>query len=174
VIHAGHHRRTEVPVSAEVSVLVDHETLLHGLHEHGVCELSDGRPIPVETARRLACDAEIIPIVLGGDGIPLDVGRGRRLATRAQRRALRAMYRSCGFGDCDVPYARCRPHHVREWDAGGPTDLDNLVPLCHRHHHLVHEGRWRLSLDATRTLTIIRPDGVVHAVVRLSDVRAAA
>ena len=119
-----------------------------------------------ETARRHACCAGIIPVVMGGDGIPLDMGRKRRLATPDQRRALRTMYRTCAFHGCDVAFTRCQPHHLREGDDHhGPTDLDNLLPLCHRHHHLVHEGRWRLSLDAHRTLTITRPDGTLHAAV---------
>jgi predicted restriction endonuclease len=55
------------------------------------------------------------------------------------------------------------------WDAHrGATDLANLLPLCSRHHHLVHEGGWRLSLDHERTLTIIRPDGELHATVPLA------
>jgi hypothetical protein len=167
LVHRGHASSSDGPVSTEVSVLIDHETLVRGLHEHGVCELADGTPIPVETARRLACDAGVLPIVLGGDGVPIDVGRRRRLATRAQRAALRAMHRTCAFDGCDVPHSRCQPHHLHEWDAGGRTDLANLLPLCHRHHHLVHEGRWRLALDQHRTLTIIRPDGTVHATVPL-------
>jgi hypothetical protein len=109
-----------------------------------------------------------MPIVLNGDGVPVDVGRARRLATRAQRKALRAMYATCAFEGCDVPFDRCQPHHVDPWEHGGATDLDNLIPVCHRHHHLVHEGRWRIELDPTRrTLTITRPDGVVHAVTPL-------
>jgi hypothetical protein len=170
----GGHRHGSGPVGVEVSVLIDHQTLVHGLHEQGVCELADGTQIPVETARRLACDGDIIPIVLGSDGVTLDVGRSRRLATRAQRKALRAMHRTCAFDGCDVAHSRCQPHHLRPWETGGPTDLANLIPLCHRHHHLVHEGRWRLDLDAARTLTITRPDGTVHAVVPLDRAAVAA
>jgi hypothetical protein len=114
--------------------------------------------------RRIACDAHIIPVVLNGEGVPLDVGRSRRLATDDQRRALRAIYRTCGIGDCDVPFDRCEIHHLREWTADqGETNLDSLIPGCSRHHHLVHEGGWRLELDpATRELTIFLPDGTVH------------
>jgi hypothetical protein len=66
---------------AEVAVLIDHQTLVDGVHEGTVSEYSDGTPIPAETARRHACDACIIPVVLGGNSRPLDVGRARRLAT---------------------------------------------------------------------------------------------
>jgi hypothetical protein len=175
LVHRAHHGSHDGPVTAEVSVLVDARTLLDGLHEHGICELDDGTPIPADTARRLACDAGITPVVFDGAGVAIDVGRAQRLATTAQRKALRAMYPRCGFDGCDVPYRRCQPHHLRPWDTGGTTDLVNLVPLCRRHHHLVHEGRWRLDLDpATRDLTITRPDGRIHSVTPLRPLAAAA
>ena len=81
---------------------------------------------------------------------------------RTQRRALRAMYRTCGYPGCDVSFDRCDIHHVIEWLRHGSTDLDNLLPLCSRHHHLVHEGHWRITLDTHRVLTVHRPDGTQH------------
>ena len=92
----------------------------------------------------------------------LNCGREPRVANRAQRRALRAMYRTCGYPGCDVVFDRCDIHHVIEWLRHGSTDLDNLLPLCSRHHHLVHEGRWRITLDKHRVITIHRPDGTRH------------
>ena len=84
------------------------------------------------------------------------------MATAEQRRALRAMYRSCGFPDCTVRFGDCDVHHVIEWvQHHGPTDLDNLLPLCNQHHHLVHEGGWQLELFPDRRLTVRRPDGTV-------------
>ena len=147
----------------EIIVLLDWGTLVDGLHERGVCEAADGTSLPPATARRLCCTADIVPVVLGGRGEALDVGRSRRLATAAQRRALWAMYRSCGFPGCGTPVERCEIHHVRDWStAGGPTDLANLLPLCVRHHHTVHEGGWTLVLGTDRVLTVTRPDGSVH------------
>src|SRR4029077_20482549 len=64
---------------AEVLVLIDHDTLVDGLHERSVCETGDGRALPPAAVRRLCCDADIVPVVLGGDGVALDVGRGRRV-----------------------------------------------------------------------------------------------
>ncbi len=156
--------RASRPGKVELLALVDLETLASGLRDNSVCEFDDGTNIPVATMRRLACDAHILPVVLGGDGVVLDVGRSRRLATDDQRRALRAMYRTCGIGTCDVSFSRCEIHHVDEWDAHqGDTDLDRLIPTCSRHHHLVHEGGWRLELDPnTRELTITLPDGTIH------------
>ncbi|MDQ3738388.1 MAG: HNH endonuclease [Actinomycetota bacterium] len=145
----------------EVSVLIDYHTLLGGLHDQSICELSDGTALPPATVRRLACEATIIPICLGGDPARLDVGREARFANRAQRRALRAMYRSCGHPGCDVAFDRCDIHHVDAWEHFGPTDLANLIPLCSRHHHTVHEGGWTLILAADRTITLHRPDSTL-------------
>ena len=72
------------------------------------------------------------------------------------------MYRTCGYSGCEVTFDRCDIHHVIEWLRHGSTDLDNLLPLCGRHHHLVHEGHWRLALDKHRIITIHRPDGTRH------------
>jgi hypothetical protein len=146
----------------EICVHIDYDTMLHGLHQHSLCETSDGIPLPPETVRRLACEAAIVPIVLNTAGEVLDCGREHRVANRAQRRALRAMYRTCGYPGCDVVFDRCDIHHVIEWIHHGSTDLDNMLPLCGRHHHLVHEGRWRLTLDKQRIVTIHRPDGTQH------------
>ena len=105
------------------------KTMRDGPHEHTVCETGDGQPLPVETVRRLGCDATITPITLDDDGVPLNMGRTRRLATVEQRRALRAMYRSCGFPGCQVRFEDCRIHHVTWWEHLGATNLDNLLPL---------------------------------------------
>ena len=148
---------------AEVTVLVDETTLRDGLHAHSVCETSDGAVLPVETVRRLCCDADIIPIVLDGAGVTLDHGRTKRVATAAQRRALRAMYRTCGFPHCDVRFADCDIHHVIEWiRQRGPTDLANLLPLCYEHHHAVHDGGWTLTLHPDRTIDLHHPNRTPH------------
>jgi hypothetical protein len=154
------------PLEAEIMVLSDHTTLTHGLHDHSVCETDSGAILPPETIRRLCCSGRIVPIILV-DGVPINVGRDQRLANRAQRRALRAMYRSCGFPGCETPFNRCDIHHVLPWELGGPTDLANLIPLCARHHHLVHELGWRLELAPDRQLTIRQPDGTIHAIEQI-------
>lgn len=152
------------PTAVEATVIIDWATLHTGTLDTGsTCELGDGSPLPVETVRRLLCDAEIFPAVLGGNGVVLDLGRSRRVANRNQRRALRAMYDSCAFDGCGRSFDRCEIHHILEWDQHhGPTDLQNLVPVCSYHHHLVHEGGLRLELDEDRTLTVTRPDGEIH------------
>lgn len=170
-------RATSTP-PPEVIVVIDIDTLISGPHANSLIEYGDGAPLPAETARRHACAANIIPAVLGSDGAPLDVGRGARQATSAQRRALRTMYRTCAIDGCDRSFDRCEMHHLLEWDRHrGPTDLDNLVPLCNHHHHRAHEGRWRLQLDpSTRQLSVQLPDGELHSTARpdLMAERAAA
>jgi hypothetical protein len=147
----------------EVSVLVDLATLVDGLHANGICETEDGVALPVSTMRRLCCDAKVIPIVLGDDGVPLDLGRTARTVNRSQRRALRAMHRTCANPDCDVPFSHTKIHHVHWWVRDeGPTDIDNLLPLCERCHHLVHEGGWNLTMTPNRVATWTRPDGTIH------------
>ena len=156
VLNAGrvmHHGITEVVV------LIDLQTLLEGARAGGVSYLSNGTHLPVSTIRRLCCDARIIPMILNGDGQPLDVGRDARLANRAQRRALRKLYRTCAHPGCEVRFDDCQIHHVDWWEHLGPTDLANLLPVCSRHHHLIHEGGWRLTIDAHRTINLHRPDG---------------
>jgi len=157
----------------EVLAICDCQSLKHGKHDHSVAELSDGTSVPVETIQRWACDALITPVTLDDNGQVLNAGRSIRTANRAQRRALRAMYRGCAWDGCDRPFDWCQMHHIKIWDELGPTDLDNLIPLGSEHHHSVHEGRWSISLDPDRHLTILRPDGAIHACVQLpSTVRA--
>ena len=143
----------------ELSIVSDLETLRNGLHAHSILEVSGGAQLPIETIRRLACEANIIPVVMNGEGVTLDVGRARRLATRAQRLALRAMFPACFVPGCDVPFDRCDVHHLEPFAAGGRTDLQALRPTCDRHHHCLHEGGWRIELDKW-TVVITKPDGV--------------
>ncbi len=149
----------------EVIVLIDLTTLQNGTHAESTCEYGDGTPVPTATARRHACNADIIPVVLDGDGQPLDVGRAKRHATKAQRAALRSMYRTCAVDGCETSFDRTEMHHLLEWDQhNGSTDLENLVPICTYHHHRAHEGRWRLKLDpSTRELSVFLPDGTLHS-----------
>lgn len=143
---------------AEVCVVIDEQTLRSGLHRRSFVHTGTDIDMPVETIRRMACEAKIIPVVLNGDGVPTDVGRSSRLATRHQRRALESMYSTCAMPQCVVPVGHCQPHHVNFWQAGGATDLANLVPLCPTHHRCVHEGGWRLNLDPdSRELTVTEP-----------------
>ena len=149
---------SERPSRAEIVVHIDFQTLVSGLGEGSVLRTATGASLPVETVRRLACEADIIPVVLDGESMPLDVGRSKRLATAPQRRALAARYTTCAMPDRPVAFHRCEPHHLTPWESGGGTDLANLLPLCSRHHHLVHEGGWTLHVDScTGEVTPVAP-----------------
>ena len=139
----------------------------------GLSECDDGTPLPVETVRRLACEADLIPVVLDGQGVALDQGRAKRLATAEQRMAIEAMQTTCSHPDCTVTIDDCRIHHIDPWGRGGHTDLARLAPLCEAHHHLVHEGGWQFDMSPDRTATWTRPDGTVYWTGRINDRRAA-
>jgi hypothetical protein len=148
----------------QLSVLIDLQTLLNGLHAKSICSLPDGTTLPVSVVRQLACEAEIIPIVLDGDGVVLDQGRAKRLATPEQRLSLQAMYTTCAIPGCDVPVDECDAHHVDYYSRGGPTNLGNELPVCEKngHHQQIHSGNWQITLDPdTRHATITRPDGSI-------------
>ncbi|MFC5922309.1 HNH endonuclease signature motif containing protein [Micromonospora vulcania] len=104
-----------------------------------------GHLIP-EAVRRLACDASILPAILGGTGQVLDVGRQRRLITGPLRRALVLRDRGCAFPGCDRPPRWCDAHHLLHWTDGGPTSLDNAVLLCGHHHRHIHHSDWVVQL----------------------------
>lgn len=157
-----------------IVVHVDVERLRDELHGHGICETDSGIDLPVDAVRHLACDADIIPVVLDGDGVVLEEGRAQRLATPEQRRALEAMQATCSHPDCTVSIDDCRIHHLQPWSRGGTTDLSSMAPLCEPHHHLVHEGGWGFAMTGGRIATWTRPDGQVHWTGTIIDRRQAA
>jgi hypothetical protein len=127
--------------------------------------------IPVEVPWRvladLAGDADVHTVVVRNGVVlhapgNLNLGRSTRLANRAQRRALRGLYSTCAIPGCGVRYDRCKLHHVIWWRHGGCTDLDNLLPVCSRHHHNIHDSGWQITLGPNRQLTIHYPDGTTQ------------
>lgn len=134
--------------ACELLVKIDLDALLTGL---GAAGLDSGVAITAGEARRLACNAGLVPAVLGGGSMPLDLGRLRRLHSHSQRRALALNHETCAVAGCQRPFAWCEMHHHRlSWAAGGPTDLDNGLPLCGHHHRRAHDARFDLRR---------RPDG---------------
>ena len=102
-----------------------------------------GTRITASEARRLACTAKIIPLVLGGDSTPLDLGRSRRLFSPGQRKAMAVRDRTCRASGCDIPAAWCEAHHATDpWSRGGKTDLADGVLLCSWHHHRAHDDSY--------------------------------
>lgn len=125
-----------------VVVTMTLEQLLADLATAGLVSASnaDGEiAISAEAARRLACNAGLVPVVLDGKGQPLDVGRASRLYRAPQRRTIRLRDRRCRAEGCTIPAAWCEVHHRVPWAAGGRTDVADGVSLCSHHHHLVHD-----------------------------------
>ncbi|MGZ4774457.1 MAG: DUF222 domain-containing protein [Oryzihumus sp.] len=102
-----------------------------------------------ETVRRIACDAAIIPVVLGTQGEVLDLGRTRRLFTPAQLKYLWLRDGGCTIPGCHAPPWWCDGHHVIHWANGGATDVGNAALLCGRHHTIVHQRGWTATVTAT-------------------------
>ncbi|MBM0235209.1 DUF222 domain-containing protein [Micromonospora sp. STR1_7] len=127
----------------QVVVTTSYDSLV-GQLDAGI--LDTGLGLTPETVRRLACDATILPAVLGGAGQPLDVGRQRRLVNGPLRRALVLRDRGCAFPGCDRPPRWCDAHHIRHWADGGATSLDNAVLLCGHHHRHIHHNDWTVRL----------------------------
>ncbi|WP_151081587.1 HNH endonuclease signature motif containing protein [Nocardioides cynanchi] len=128
-------------------VTLDHQTLKTQLEAHGVATTADGLDLPAAVVRRLACDADLIPAVLGGRGEVLDVGRTRRLVTAVIWIALVLRDRHCTFPGCHRPPLMCHAHHIHHWLTGGKTSLSNLALLCGHHHRVIHHTPWRIRLD---------------------------
>jgi 5-methylcytosine-specific restriction protein A len=104
--------------------------------------LDFGGPVSPEALRMLCCDAAAVPIVLGGKGQPLDVGRATRTIPDGLRRAVAARDRGCAHPGCDRTPSWCEIHHVLPWERGGETELSNLVMLCRQHHREIHFTDW--------------------------------
>ena len=104
--------------------------------------LGDGTPIPVQKIRDLACQSDILPAIFKGVSQPLDLGRSRRAASPAQRIALVARDKACV--GCGATANWCQAHHIIPWAVQGNTDLDDMVLLCSRCHHKVHDDRWQV------------------------------
>ncbi|MDR7158066.1 DUF222 domain-containing protein [Arthrobacter sp. BE255] len=102
-------------------------------------------PVAATTLRKIACDADIIPALLGTHSEILDLGRKTRLFTPAQRTALTARDQGCTFPNCTTPAPWCEAHHITYWSHDGPTDLNNGALLCTHHHHLVHKEQWTIT-----------------------------
>lgn len=129
------------PVAATLLVKVDLQHLRDGLASAGI---DTGARVSAGEARRLACGAGIVPAVLGGDSEPLDLGRERRLHTKAQRRALSLKHDSCAAEGCERPFAWTEIHHPEAWSDGGVTSVENGLPLCGFHHRRAHDDRFTL------------------------------
>ena len=104
-------------------------------------------PVTASTIRKIACDADIIPVLLGSEGRILDIGRTTRIFPPHIRKALNARDQGCAFPNCTIPASWCEAHHITYWSRGGPTSTDNGVLLCTHHHHLIHKEQWKIHVQ---------------------------
>jgi hypothetical protein len=117
-------------------VIIEHDKLRRDLH--GTSLTATGYRIGPQEIRRTACAPAIIPLLLGRDNRPLDIGRTKRHPTRYQHAPLAVRDDGCAHPGCTTAAKWCTPHHIHHWANGGTTDLDNLVLLCRTHHRMIH------------------------------------
>jgi hypothetical protein len=160
---AQHALDTDLPPESHgarprLTITVALDALTNGLADTAITGLTGlGTDLSAGTIRRLACDAEIIPVVLGGKGEPLDVGRTRRPVTHPIWTALVARDTHCAFPGCDRPPLMCHAHHIIHWLFGGETKLENLVLLCGHHHRVIRGSPWQVRLHSDDRLPEFRP-----------------
>ncbi|TCI96028.1 HNH endonuclease signature motif containing protein [Aeromicrobium sp. IC_218] len=141
-------------VAATVTVSMKHQDLVRDL---GRAMLSTDTGLSASQARRLACNAGLIPMVLDGASQPLDVGQQKRLHDRSQRIALAKRDGGCSWKGCDRPPGWCEAHHLKPWSEGGDTSVDNGALFCFFHHHLLHDSDWQARLSADGVVEVIPP-----------------
>ncbi len=132
-------------VDATVVVTMTLEQLEGRLETSGITHLDTGDPLTAGHARQLACEAGIIPIVLGGRGEVLDQGRAKRFHTKAQRIAIAHRDHHCTAEGCDWPAAMCHVHHNTPWSRGGTTTVADGRLLCPRHHTYAHSPKYQMK-----------------------------
>ncbi len=140
-----HGARPRVTVTTSLEVLrqqIDWATL-----GTAASTTDDGLELAPSVVRRLACDADIIPVALGGKGEVFDVGRLHRLVTPPLWRAVVCRDQHCAFPGCTRPPIMCHAHHITHWADGGETKLENLVLLCGQHHRVIHHTPWQVRLN---------------------------
>ena len=109
--------------------------------------------------RRICCDSEVIPAVVGSPSEVLDVGRQQRLVTTAIWKALVVRDRHCRFPGCTRPPLMCHAHHLQHWIDGGPTSLANMILLCGHHHRLIDSSPWKINTTSPGQFDFEPPPG---------------
>ncbi len=142
-------------------VVVVGRRTLDGTDSPGRCEV-EGEPISVDTARRFTCDAKVDLITLDELGRPVSLNTLNRHANSKQRRALEAIYGGCGVEGCGVTIGDCHVHHIIPWEFKQESALIDLMPVCSRHHHMLHEGGWTLARSPDWADRWTSPEGEVQ------------
>ncbi|HEX9229754.1 MAG TPA: DUF222 domain-containing protein, partial [Arthrobacter sp.] len=139
----------------QVMVTIDYQDLLARLNSQDMSNTGNTGntgtmlftgPVTASTVRKIACDADIIPVLLGGEGRILDIGRASRVFPPHIRKALTARDQGCAFPGCTIPAPWCEAHHITYWSRSGTTGTDNGVMLCSHHHHLIHKEQWTIHV----------------------------
>jgi hypothetical protein len=143
-----------------VTITMDFEDLRR---KSGFGTTDTGEQLSASAVRRLCCDADLIPAVLGTDSGVLDVGHSKRLVTTLIWLSLILRDAHCRFPRCTRPPVMCHAHHIQHWIDGGPTSLENLILLCGHHHRLVHAGPWRIRRTGPATFEFDPPPGARRA-----------
>ncbi|MPY77350.1 MAG: DUF222 domain-containing protein [Actinophytocola sp.] len=143
---ANENSPTEAGKPVALLVTVGLEQLERGV---GAALLDSGAPMSAAQVRRMACDAQVIPSVLGSRAELLDIGRKQRTIPTPIRRALLARDQGCAFPGCSRKPKWCQGHHIWHWVDGGPTELNNLVLVCTRHHMTIHHTDWQVRIHYT-------------------------
>jgi hypothetical protein len=155
-------------VKPHVVVTLPAEDLFAADKRPGAASTGFGQVLSAARARWLACDATITRLVLDPDGLPLDVGRDKRVVPPHIRRAVEQRDRHCVFTGCEAPTWWCEVHHLIEWINGGETSIENSGLLCERHHTKVHHG-FTIHRDSDGVWHTYRPDGTeIHILTLLT------
>ncbi|WP_407645323.1 HNH endonuclease signature motif containing protein [Glutamicibacter mysorens] len=143
--------------SSQVSIILDWEKLQQKMEDFAVT--SSGILLSPGEARTALCTAGILPVVLNGKSLPLDLGRTQRLFSKAQVRALQAAYRGCSYPGCSMPAQRCEADHLDPWEKGGRTDIKSAVLNCLIHHTARHCGLFHaVKIPDSRPMVLLPPE----------------
>ena len=142
------------PANLQVTATIE---TLKGLAGSAAGEMEFSPPLSSASVQRVACDCSVTRVLLNQDSLTIDVGRATPKIHSSLRKALNLRDRYCQWPRCERSAHYCDGHHLQHWIRGGPTDLDNLVLLCKRHHRMVHEGGWQLIRTDEREVIVIAP-----------------
>jgi hypothetical protein len=139
------------PATIQVTATVD---TLKAMAGAAGGEMEFSMPLPAATVQRLACDSNVMRVILDAPSTVIDVGRSRRVVGAGLRKAMAVRDQHCQWPGCERPASMCDGHHLVHWVDGGETNLDNCILLCKRHHRMVHEGGWQMVRVDGRIMTV--------------------
>ena len=146
----------EMKTDVQLQVTASVETLL-GLAGASAADMEFSLPISARSVERMACDCNLVRVLLDAESVVVDVGRSTPKVSPAMKRGLQARDGGCRWPGCERPGRYCEGHHLKHWAKGGETVLANLILLCRRHHFLVHEGGWELRGNVVDGFIAIPP-----------------